>query len=249
MTNILEIKGLHVEVEGKKIIKGLDLAVPPGETHAIMGPNGSGKSTLSSCIMGHPKYDVTAGDILFEGRSILGDPTEVRARKGIFLCFQYPSAIPGVTLNNLLRTVLKNVRGKDTPLRELRKETKEAMASLKMDESFSRRHVNDGLSGGEKKRSEILQMSLMRPKISILDEVDSGLDIDALRIIADNIENSRSPDASRLVITHYQRILSLLTLDRVHVMVDGRIVKSGGREVAQTLEDEGYAALIEGALP
>ena len=240
MTAMIEIKDLHVSIEGKEIVKGMNLSIPKGEIHAIMGPNGSGKSTLSYTILGHPKYEVTQGDILLDGQSVLGMPTDERARAGLFLSLQYPTSIPGVTQTNFLRNVLKNVRGADVPVKEFRKELKDAMGALQMDNSFMSRYVNDGFSGGEKKRNEILQMSLMKPKMAILDEIDSGLDIDALRIIAEGIEAMRAADRSMLIITHYQRILNYLTLDRVHIFMGGRILKSGGRELAEKLEAEGY---------
>lgn len=241
--NTLEIKDLHVSVDNKEILKGVDLTIPAGEVHAIMGPNGSGKSTLSYTLMGHPRYAVTSGDILLAGESILGMSPDERARKGMFLCFQYPTSIPGVTLPNYLRTVLKSIRGADVPVKDFRRELKESMESLSMKEEFLKRYVNDGFSGGEKKRNEILQMSLMKPKLAILDEVDSGLDIDALRIIAENLQAMRAPDRSMLLITHYQRILNYLTLDRVHVFAAGRIVTSGGRELAERLETGGYESV------
>ncbi|MCE9600385.1 MAG: Fe-S cluster assembly ATPase SufC [Spirochaetia bacterium] len=241
---LLEIRNLHVNVEDKEILKGVNLVLPPGEIHAIMGPNGSGKSTLSYTLMGHPRYRVTSGDILLNGESIINDKPDERARKGVFLCFQYPTSIPGVTLPNYLRTVLKNVRGQEVVIKDFRKELKETMAKLAMNEDFLKRYVNDGFSGGEKKRNEILQMALMKPRLAILDEVDSGLDIDALRIIAENLQDMRSADRSMLLITHYQRILNYLTLDRVHVFAQGRILVSGGRELAERLEKEGYEGVL-----
>lgn len=240
MSANLEIRDLRVAVEGKEILKGLNLILPRGETHAIMGPNGSGKSTLSYTILGHPRYEVLSGDIIFQGESILNWSPDERARRGLFLSFQYPTAIPGVTVANFLRNVLKNVRGAEVPVKEFRKELKTTMSALAMDDSFVGRYVNDGFSGGEKKRNEILQMQLMQPKVCILDEIDSGLDIDALRIIAGGIEQQRNPDRSMLVITHYQRLLGYLTVDRVHVFMDGRIITSGGRELSERLEAEGY---------
>lgn len=240
MQPVLEIKDLHVTVDDKEILKGVNLAIPTGEIHVIMGPNGSGKSTLSAAIMGHPKYKITSGDILFEGQSILNDSTDERARKGVFLCFQYPAAIPGVTINNFLRTALKNVRGEEIPVRKFRTELREKMDLLHMDHGFARRHVNDGFSGGEKKRNEILQMSLLQPKMAILDEIDSGLDIDALRIIAESLEKLRDPAKSMLIITHYQRILTHLTIEQVHVLMDGRIIRSGAKELVDKLEESGY---------
>lgn len=247
MNSMLEIKDLHVSIDEKEILKGVNLVVPPGEIHALMGPNGSGKSTLSYTIMGHPKYRVTSGDILLDGVSILSDTPDARARKGLFLCFQYPTSIPGVLVTSFLRTVLKNIRGAEVPVKEFRKELKSAMENLKMDESFARRYVNEGFSGGEKKRHEILQMELMKPKMAVLDETDSGLDIDALRIIAEDIEKMKNPGISMLLITHYQRILNYLTLDRVHVFMDGKVVMSGGRELAERLEAEGYDWALKSA--
>ena len=242
---LLEIKGLEASIEGKEILKGVNLSIPPGEIHAIMGPNGSGKSTLSYVLMGHPKYTITGGDILLDGKSVLAMKPDERARAGMFLCFQYPTSIPGVTMPNYLRNVLKNIRGADVPIKEFRKEVQDSMRNLSMREDFLKRYVNDGFSGGEKKRNEILQMALMKPRVVILDEVDSGLDIDALRIIAENLQAMRSPDRSMLLITHYQRILNYLTLDKVHVFAEGRIITSGGRELAERLEKEGYEAVIK----
>lgn len=242
---MLEIKDLHVSVEGKEIVKGLSLEIPKGEIHAIMGPNGSGKSTLSYTILGHPNYEITKGDILLDGKSVLEMPTDERARAGLFLSLQYPTSIPGVTQTNFLRNVLKNIRGADVPVKDFRKELKEAMGELQIDNSFMARYVNDGFSGGEKKRNEILQMSLIKPKMAILDEIDSGLDIDALRIIAEGIESLRGEERSLLIITHYQRILNYLTLDRVHIFMEGRIQMSGGRDLAERLEAEGYDWVLQ----
>ncbi|MBI3396455.1 MAG: Fe-S cluster assembly ATPase SufC [Spirochaetia bacterium] len=237
---IFEIKDLHANVEGKEILKGVNLTLPPGQVHAIMGPNGSGKSTLASTIMGHPKYQITKGDILLDGKSVLDMPPHERARAGLFLSFQYPASLPGVTMPNFFRNMLKSLRQTDMPVKEFRKELKDSMAALKMNESFLARYVNEGFSGGEKKRNEILQMRLMQPKVAILDEIDSGLDIDALKTIAEGIELMRAPDRSMLVITHYTRILNYLTLDGVHVFMNGRIIKSGGRDLAKELEERGY---------
>ncbi|MCR9141169.1 MAG: Fe-S cluster assembly ATPase SufC [bacterium] len=245
MSLMLEIKDLHVSVEGKEIVKGLSLEIPKGEIHAIMGPNGSGKSTLSYTILGHPNYEITKGDILLDGKSVLEMPTDERARAGLFLSLQYPTSIPGVTQTNFLRNVLKNIRGADVPVKDFRKELKEAMGELQIDNSFMARYVNDGFSGGEKKRNEILQMSLIKPKMAILDEIDSGLDIDALRIIAEGIESLRGEERSLLIITHYQRILNYLTLDRVHIFMEGRIQMSGGRDLAERLEAEGYDWVLQ----
>lgn len=237
---MLEIKDLHVEIDNKEILRGVNLNIPAGEVHALMGPNGSGKSTLSCALLGHPSYRVTRGDILFQGESILGWPTDERARRGIFLSFQYPTAIPGVTMTNFLRNVLKNVRGQEVPFREFRSELKSGMEQLGISSGFAARYVNDGFSGGEKKRNEVLQMSLMKPRLAVLDEIDSGLDIDALRILAGGLNDLRAPDRSMLVITHYVRVLNYLAPDRVHVFVDGTIRHSGGRELADRLEAEGY---------
>lgn len=237
---MLEIRELHARIEDTEILKGVNLSIPKGELHVIMGPNGSGKSTLSNVILGHPDYTVTSGDILLDGTSILDWSTDERARRGIFLSFQYPASIPGVTVTNLLRNVLKNVRGAEVPVREFRQELKAAMKALQMDPSFAARYVNDGFSGGEKKRNEILQMRLMKPRLSILDEIDSGLDIDALRTIAEGVESARTADSSLLVITHYKRLLDYLKVDRIHVFKDGRILESGGPELADRLESEGY---------
>lgn len=246
MTEILKIQNLRAGIqtgdsgEIKEIVKGVNLTIRSGEIHAIMGPNGSGKSTLSNVIMGHPKYRVLSGDILFEGKSILDLPTNERARLGIFLCFQYPTSIPGVTIGNFLKTIVKSVRGKELPVREFRKELKEAMTALDIPESFIARYVNDGFSGGEKKRNEILQMSLLKPKLSVLDETDSGLDIDALRIVSEGINRNKAPEKSILLITHYQRMLNYITPDFVHVFAKGKILKTGTRELALELEEKGY---------
>ena len=245
--NLLEIKDLHAEIDGKAILNGVDLVIPAGQSHAVMGPNGSGKSTLSYVLLGHPKYTVTKGDILFKGKSIVDKTPDERARLGMFLSLQYPTSIPGVTGLNFLKNVLKNIRGQDVPVREFRKEVNEALAKLDMKTDFMQRYVNDGFSGGEKKRNEILQMSLIQPALAILDEIDSGLDVDALRIIAQNIEAMRSPDRSMLLITHYQRLLSYLTIDRIHIFVGGTIRMSGGKELAKQLEESGYERLLQEA--
>ncbi len=242
---MLEIRDLHVSVEGKKILKGVHLDLPDGEIHAMMGPNGSGKSTLSYALMGHPRYLIESGDILFRGESILDWSTEKRAQKGMFLSFQYPPSLPGVTLSHFLRNSLKHLRSendipKEIPIKEFRKDLKETMESLQIDAEFTGRYVNEGFSGGEKKRNELLQMNLMKPKLAILDEIDSGLDIDALRIVAENVESHRSPSMSMLLITHYQRLLEHITVDKVHVFSDGCIVKSGSKELAEQLEKDGY---------
>jgi len=244
---VLRIEDLHVAVDGKEIVNGLSLAVPSGEVHAIMGPNGSGKSTLANALMGHPRYQVASGRVYLKGEDITELPPQERARRGLFLAMQYPTAIPGVTMVNFLRAALKAVQGRDVPVREFRQRLQEALALLKMDESFARRYVNDGFSGGEKKRAEVLQMSILRPTMAVLDETDSGLDIDALRTVAEGINALRVPAADSgeaamgvLLITHYQRILNYVTPDRVHVLYKGRIVRSGGSELASELEAKGY---------
>ncbi len=245
-TPLLELKNLHVEVEGKEILKGISLTLEKGQVHAMMGPNGSGKSTLSHTLMGHPKYRVTQGQILYQGKSIEGLKTDARAREGIFLAFQYPTAIPGVSVANFLRTAMKARWGEAFQPKEFRKELKAAMARLEIDEAFAARYVNDGFSGGEKKRHEILQMALLKPELAILDETDSGLDIDALRTVAEGINTLRGPRLGILLITHYQRILNYVQPNRVHVLINGQVIRSGGKELAQELEAKGYAP-FEGA--
>ncbi|HEU4765345.1 MAG TPA: Fe-S cluster assembly ATPase SufC [Candidatus Eisenbacteria bacterium] len=244
-TPTLQIDNLHVAVEGKPILKGLTLTVNQGEIHAIMGPNGSGKSTLANALMGHPKYEVTAGSVRFKGQDIAEWSADERGRRGLFLAFQYPTAIPGVSVANFLRMSLQARRkemGEEKPLppKEFRALVKEKMALLKMDDAFAGRYINDGFSGGEKKRAEILQMAVLRPEIAVLDETDSGLDIDALRIVAEGVNALAGPDLGVLLITHYQRILNYIKPQFVHVLVDGRIVKSGGAELAHELEAQGY---------
>ena len=237
---VLDITDLHVSVEGNEIIKGISLQIRLGEVHAIMGRNGAGKSTLANAIMGHPAYEITSGSVLFNGVSI--DELEVheRAKSGMFLSFQYPSSIPGVQVGTFLRKSVTAVRGENAPsAREFRKELQGHMKSLDMDKSFLARSVNDGFSGGEKKRLEILQMLLLNPSLALLDETDSGLDIDALKVVADGI-NSISGDAGCLLITHYQRLLDHVKPDFVHVMIDGKIVKTGGADLASELESRGY---------
>jgi Fe-S cluster assembly ATP-binding protein len=236
----MQVEGLVVSVEGKQILNGLDLTIPAGEVHAIMGPNGSGKSTLANTLMGHPHYDVTAGRILLKGHDITHLPPNERAQRGMFLAMQYPTSIPGVTMVNFLRAAMKAVQGKDMPVREFREKLQESLALLKMDESFARRYVNEGFSGGEKKRAEVLQMSLLRPVMAVMDETDSGLDIDALRTVAEGINALRSPETGILLITHYQSILNYVTPDHIHVLYRGKIVQSGGRELATELEEKGY---------
>jgi Fe-S cluster assembly ATP-binding protein len=244
-TPTLQIEKLHVAVEGKPILKGLDLTVRKGEIHAIMGPNGSGKSTLANALLGHPKYEITEGTIRFKGEDIAEWSADERGRRGLFLAFQYPTAIPGVSVANFLRMALQARRkelGEEKPMppKEFRALVKEKMALLKMDDSFAGRYINDGFSGGEKKRAEILQMAVLRPEIAVLDETDSGLDIDALRIVAEGVNALSGPELGVLLITHYQRILNYIKPHFVHVLVDGRIVKSGGAELAHELEAQGY---------
>lgn len=238
----LTVKDLHVEIEGKKILKGVNLEIKGGEIHAIMGPNGTGKSTLSSAIMGHPKYEVTKGSITLDGQDVLDMEVDERARAGLFLAMQYPSEISGVTNADFLRTAINSRReeGQEISLMKFIREMDEKMANLEMDENMAQRYLNEGFSGGEKKRNEILQLTMLQPKMAILDEIDSGLDIDALKVVAKGINGMRSDDFGCLIITHYQRLLNYITPDHVHVMMQGRIVKSGGPELAQRLEAEGY---------
>mgnify|MGYP001607482822 CR=1 FL=1 len=242
--NTLEIKDLHVEINGKEILKGINLTVKQGEIHALMGPNGSGKSTLSYAIMGHPKYSITKGEILFNGKDITKMKTNERAKLGLFLSFQYPIEVPGVHLNNFLRLVTQHpsTKNKIEQIAEFRETLKENMEMLHVDSSFASRYLNDGFSGGEKKRAEILQMAMLKPKIAILDETDSGLDIDALKTVAEVINKiAREQNIGVLLITHYQRILDFVKPDFVHIVVNGRIEKSGSRELVSKLEKEGYA--------
>jgi Fe-S cluster assembly ATP-binding protein len=246
----LEIRNLHVALEdGTEIVKGVDLEVDVGEKHAIMGPNGSGKSTLAYALMGHPAYEVTEGQIVFDGEDVTELGADERAQRGLFLAFQYPHAIPGVTVTSFLRSAINATRkarngGKDdpVPIPEFRTELLAAMEDLKVPRELASRYLNDGFSGGEKKRVEILQMAMLKPRIAVLDETDSGLDIDALRIVANGVNSLVGPQTGALVITHYQRILNYVTPDFVHVFVGGRIVADGGPELAHTLEAEGYEA-------
>jgi len=253
----LVVKDLHVSVEGKEILKGLSLEIAKGEIHALMGPNGSGKSTFANTLMGHPKYEVTSGEILFRGESILEMETDVRARAGLFMAFQYPVAIPGLTFASFLRAAL-NARlapsaGEDGQVpkkkgiapKEFRELLREKMTLLKVDERFANRYLNDGFSGGEKKRAEILQMAILKPVIAIMDETDSGLDIDALRIVSEGVNALAGPEMGVLVIPHYNRILNYIKPHKVHVMKDGRIVTEGGPELALELESRGYDWLRE----
>lgn len=237
---ILEIKNLKVEVESKEVLHGVSLTIRPGEVHAIMGKNGSGKTTLSNTIMGHPKYKVTSGDILVEGESILGLSPDERAKKRIFLAFQYPVAIPGVTVAQFLRNSILSVRAGEVEPKNVRKLIKEEMVKLDIPDAFMTRYLNDGFSGGEKKRLETLQMRLLQPKMMVLDETDSGLDIDSLRQVSESIQSLRAKDKSILLITHYQRMLSYVKPDFVHVFLNGQIVKSGNADLALELEERGY---------
>jgi Fe-S cluster assembly ATP-binding protein len=242
----LEIRDLRVNVAGNEILKGLSLTIEQGKVHALMGPNGSGKSTLAYTLMGHPNYEVTGGEVWFKGQNILELEPDQRSHLGIFLAFQYPVAIPGVSVANFLRTALnshrkaKDPEDKGMPIPEFRKLLKEKMDLLKMDHSFAGRYLNDGFSGGEKKRAEILQMAALNPEVAILDETDSGLDIDALRNVAEGVEALRAPNFSALVITHYQRLLNYIKPDVVHVMFNGRIAETGGPDLALKLEEHGY---------
>ncbi len=242
----LIIKNLHVSIGDREILKGLDLTVKQGEVHAIMGPNGTGKSTLAYTLMGHPNYSVTDGEIWFKGQNILELETDARSRLGLFLAFQYPVAIPGVSVANFLRAAINARRRMENPedkgisVPEFRRTLKEHMDRLKMNYDFAGRYLNDGFSGGEKKRAEILQMAALRPEIAVLDETDSGLDIDALRIVSEGVNSLRGPELGVVVITHYQRILNYIKPDFVHVMLGGRIVESGGAELALHLEEHGY---------
>lgn len=240
----LEIRDLTVEVDGKEILKGLTLDLEKGKTIALMGPNGSGKSTLAYAVAGHPAYDVTGGDILYKGESIVEWTPDERARAGVFLAMQYPVEVPGVSLTNFLRTSVNARRGEDVPVRQFMTELKDEMAALQVDEAFLKRSVNEGFSGGEKKRFEILQMALLKPEIAVLDETDSGLDIDALRIVSEGVNRLQGPDLGTLIITHYTRILNYIRPDEVHVMADGRVITTGGPELAEQLEETGYEDIV-----
>ncbi|MES2201275.1 MAG: Fe-S cluster assembly ATPase SufC [candidate division FCPU426 bacterium] len=237
---VLKVEDLHVNVGDKEILKGVDLEVRRGEIHALMGPNGSGKSTLSNAMLGHPNYTITSGRVFFKGEDVTAMPTDEKARKGMFLAFQYPVAIPGVTVTNFLRAIVKARQGAEMPARDFRKFMTETMAALDIDPGFAKRYVNDGFSGGEKKRCEILQMAMLKPELAVLDETDSGLDIDALRIVCDGINRTFHPGMGMLIITHYQRMLNYTKPHVVHILVDGRIVATGGGELVDILEKEGY---------
>ncbi len=242
----LEVRNLHVNVEGQPILHGVDLKVKQGQIHALMGPNGSGKSTLAKTLMGHPDYEITAGDVLFKGESILEMSPDQRSRLGLFMAFQYPVAIPGVSVANFLRMAInvrrkiENPEDKGMPIPQFRRFLKLKMDRLQVDHSFAGRYLNDGFSGGEKKRAEVLQMAALEPQIAVLDETDSGLDIDALRVVSEGVSALAGPELGILVITHYQRILNYIKPEFVHIMMGGRIVESGGPELALQLEERGY---------
>jgi Fe-S cluster assembly ATP-binding protein len=237
---LFEFRDIHVEVEGKEVVKGLSMTIKKGEVHAIMGPNGSGKSSLSNALMGHPGYSITKGEAWLDGKNLLEMEADERSRAGLFLAFQYPLAIPGVTVANFMRAAVQSQRGKDADMSDFRKWFKSEMDALQIDHSFATRYLNDGFSGGEKKRVEILQMAMLKPKVAMLDETDSGLDIDALKTVAEGINRYHTEENGVMLVTHYQRLLNYVKPDYVHVMYDGRIVQSGGPELALKLEDEGY---------
>ena len=237
---MLKIEDLYIEIDGQEIVKGLDLEVGKGEIHAIMGPNGSGKSTLANVLMGHPRYEVTGGSITFQGEDVFELEPDERAKLGMFLAFQYPSEVPGVSVANFLRTAVNSVREEELNPMEMYRLLQEKMSIMQMDPKFAERYLNEGFSGGEKKRNEILQMLMLDPKLAIMDETDSGLDIDALQVVAKGVNEMKGPEFSAVIITHYQRILRYIEPDRVHVMLDGRLVTSGGKELADDLEEKGY---------
>jgi Fe-S cluster assembly ATP-binding protein len=245
---LLVIDGLHASVDDTEILRGVDLTLQAGEVHALMGPNGSGKSTLANVLLGHPAYKVTAGSIRFRGEDVTAWTPDKRGRAGMFLGFQYPEEIPGVSVVNFLRTALSNSTGTDYTVLELRLKVMDAMRALEMDPSFADRYLNEGFSGGERKRNEILQMAVLEPDLGILDETDSGLDIDALRTVAEGVQRLRSADRGFLIITHYQRMLDYITPDVVHVFIDGRIVETGGADLADRIEETGYDGYRE-AMP
>ena len=237
---MLKIENLHVEIDGQEIVKGLNLEVGEGEIHAIMGPNGSGKSTLANVLMGHPRYEVTGGSITFRDEDVFELEPDERAKLGMFLAFQYPSEVPGVSVANFLRTAVNAVREEELSPMDMYRLIQEKMKIMQMDPRFAERYLNEGFSGGEKKRNEILQMLMLEPKLAIMDETDSGLDIDALQVVAKGVNELRGPEFSAVIITHYQRILRYIEPDHVHVMLDGRLVTSGGKQLALELEDKGY---------
>jgi Fe-S cluster assembly ATP-binding protein len=242
--SLLKVESLRVSVAGKEILKGVDLELKRGEIHALMGPNGSGKSTLSNALLGHPACAVTGGRIVFKGVDVTAMPTDQRARMGMFLAFQYPVSIPGVSVTNFLRSVLKASGGGEQPVSVFRLSLKQTMADLAMDPSFAKRYLNEGFSGGEKKRCEILQLSMLKRELAILDEIDSGLDIDALRVVCEGLNKAFNPQSAFLVITHYQRMLDYLKPHVVHVLANGRIAATGGPELVMKLEKEGYESFV-----
>jgi Fe-S cluster assembly ATP-binding protein len=249
--SVIDIRNLHVSVEGREILRGVNLSVKQSQVHAIMGPNGTGKSTLAYTLMGHPNYEVTEGEVWFKDQNLVELEPDVRAHLGLFLAFQYPVSIPGVTVANFLRSAVnarrkyENPEDKGIPIPEFRRILKEKMDLLKMDHTFAGRYLNEGFSGGEKKRAEVLQMAVLQPEIAVMDETDSGLDIDALRIVSEGVNTLRGPSMGVLLITHYQRILNYIEPDFVHIMLDGRIVETGGSELALHLEQHGYTWLRE----
>ena len=242
MTSVLEIKNLHVEIDGREILKGVDLTLKQGEIHAVMGPNGTGKSTLAQAIMGHPRYEVTQGEVILDGEDVLEMEVDERSKAGLFLGMQYPSEISGVTTSDFLRSAINAQRdeGDEINLMQFIKKLDKNMEYLEIDQDMATRYLNEGFSGGEKKRNEILQLMMLEPKFGILDEIDSGLDIDALKVVSKGINKLRGEQFGSLIITHYQRLLNYISPDHVHVMMRGKIVKSGGKELAERLEAEGY---------
>ena len=243
-TPTLAVRDLRVSIDSREIIHGIDLVVNKGEVHAILGPNGSGKSTLAYALMGHPRYDVTAGEVQLKGADLLAMSADERSRNGLFLCFQYPTSIPGIQMGNFLRLAVK-ARFGDAAVKTFRKELTEKLRILKMDDSYMRRYLNDGFSGGEKKKAEILQMALLKPEIAIMDETDSGLDVDAFKVVADGVNAMRGPEMGIVVITHYNRMLEYIKPDFVHVLIGGKIVKSGGPELAVAVDQFGYQPILE----
>ena len=241
---MLKIENLHAEIDGTEILKGVDLEINPGEVHAIMGPNGSGKSTLANVIMGNPVYEVTEGKIIFENEEITEEPVDNRAKLGMFLAFQYPESIPGVTIVNMLKTALTNIEETEYTTLELRLKVAEAMEQLGLSADFADRYLNEGFSGGERKRNEILQLAVLNPKLAVLDETDSGLDADGLKVVGEGVSKLKTPDKGYLVVTHYQRLLEYIKPDFVHVFVDGKIIETGGIELSDKLEQEGYESYL-----
>ena len=241
---MLEIKNLHAEVDDVEILKGVDLKINPGEVHAIMGPNGSGKSTLANVVMGNPVYEISKGNIIFEGEDITEEPVDNRAKLGMFLAFQYPESIPGVTIVNMLKTALTNIEETEYTTLELRLKVAESMEQLGLSADFADRYLNEGFSGGERKRNEILQLAVLDPKLAILDETDSGLDVDGLRVVGEGVSKLKNDNKGYLVVTHYQRLLEYIKPDFVHVFVDGKIVESGGIKLSDKLEKDGYESYL-----